>query len=166
MPQTRRLTSSRVLSLLATIVAVFVVQLPTAPAAMAGALDRYVNSGDDRLVIRGFDPTAYVMRGSARRGSPEQRTEWKGATWWFSSAAARRAFQANPQKYAPQFGAYCTGGLSQRHVIAGNPQNWRRHKGRVYLFYSQAGARRFDKDPEGTIAKAKAYWSTLNVKGR
>ncbi|MEO0672457.1 MAG: YHS domain-containing (seleno)protein [Pseudomonadota bacterium] len=135
-------------------------------AAIAGALDRYVNSGDDRLVIRGFDATAYARRGRAQRGSQAHRTEWKGATWWFASSTARRTFEANPTRFAPQFGAYCTGGLSQRHVIAGNPQNWRRYKGRVYLFYSQAGARRFDKDPAGTLARAKAYWSTLNVKRR
>ncbi|MEL6297516.1 MAG: YHS domain-containing (seleno)protein [Pseudomonadota bacterium] len=138
----------------------------TPPTASAKPLDRYTNTGADRLVIRGFDTTAYAQVGKPVRGRAAHKVVWKGATWWFRTRAASAAFNKNPDAYAPQFGAYCTGGLSQRHVIAGNPRTWRRHKGKVYLFYQRAGAVRFDKDPEGTIAKARAYWNTLSVKDR
>ena len=88
---------------------------------------------------------------------------WNGATWRFGSAAEAAKFRANPTAFAPQFGAYCTGGLSQRHVVEGKPQHWRIHGNRLYLFHTARGAERFSKDPAGTIAKAKAYRKELGM---
>lgn len=137
--------------------------------AMTAITSTQARSGYDRwagggLLIRGFDTTAYSKKGAPVQGLPSQSVTWNGAEWLFRTAKEATAFRNNPSAYAPQFGAYCTGGLSQKHVVNGHPLNWRMHNGKLYLFYSAAGARRFDKDPEGTIRRARAYAKTVGIK--
>jgi len=132
-------------------------------AAQALALDQINPTGADHLAIRGTDTTGYFIKGSPVSGQQSHSVKWKGATWRFASAEEAALFRANPSAYAPQFGAYCTGGLSQRHVVEGKPQNWRIYEGKLYLFFTDAGARRFSKDPVNTILKAQAYWDTLDI---
>lgn len=133
-------------------------------ATSAFALDQINPTGPNHLAIRGTDTTAYFRQGNPSSGSNDHIVIWKGAEWRFASPAEAALFQANPTAYAPQFGAYCTGGLSQQHVVEGKPQYWRIHSDKLYLFHTSAGAQRFSKDPVGTIRKAQAYWGTLGVK--
>ena len=130
----------------------------------AFALDPINPTGANHLAIRGVDTTAYFRQGRPAKGQGSHVVEWKGATWRFGSAKEAALFRANPAAYAPQFGAYCTGGLSQNHVVEGKPQHWRIHGNKLYLFHTSAGARRFSRDPVGTIRMAQAYWDTLGVK--
>ena len=44
--------------------------------------------------IRGTDPVAYFTQGKPVAGSPDYTYEWKGATWYFASAANRDRFKA------------------------------------------------------------------------
>ena len=127
----------------------------------AFAIDQINSTGPGDLAIRGTDTTAYFKKGGPETGKGSHVVRWKGATWRFVSAKEAALFRANPSAYAPQFGAYCTGGLSQRHVVEGKPHYWRMHGGKLYLFHTSAGAKRFSADPAGTIRKAQAYWNTL-----
>lgn len=128
------------------------------------ALDPINPTGANHLAIRGTDTTAYFTKGGPAMGTGSHVVMWKGASWRFGSAEEAALFRADPTAYAPQFGAYCTGGLSQQHVVEGKPQHWRMHGKKLYLFHTSAGAKRFSKDPVGTIRKAQAYWDTLDVK--
>ena len=125
---------------------------------------RYPRWAGGSVQIRGFDTTAYFKAGEATRGNAGHIVRWNGGTWHFRSPQEATQFKADPARFTPRFGAYCTGGLSQQHVVNGNPTIWRLYKGRLYLFYAQAGARRFDRDPEGVIAAARAYAKTVGIK--
>ncbi|MDD9908054.1 MAG: hypothetical protein OXR62_00005 [Ahrensia sp.] len=127
------------------------------------ALDAVNPTGPDHLAIRGTDTTSYFTKRQPHVGAASHVVKWNGATWHFVSASEAAKFWANPEAYAPQFGAYCTGGLSQRHVVEGKPQYWRMHGNKLYLFHTSAGVKRFSKDPQGTIAKANAYWRELGM---
>jgi len=116
------------------------------------------------LQIQGYDTTAYFSAGHPTMGKSKHLERWQQGTWRFTSAKQAAQFRTNPSSYIPQFGAYCTGGLSQRHVVNGDPHNWRIHKGRLYLFYSANGARRFDTDPEGTIKRARNYAKKVGIR--
>ncbi len=129
----------------------------------AYALDPINPTGAGHLAIRGTDTTSYFQKGGPEAGTGKHSVRWKGATWRFGTASEAAQFRANPEAFAPQFGAYCTGGLSQQHVVEGKPQHWRIHNGKLYLFHTSAGARRFSTDPENTIRKALSYWNTLDI---
>lgn len=133
-------------------------------APQASALDRYVSKGPGRLVIAGYDTTSYFNAGQPQRGQARHAVRWQGVTWRFKTAEDAAKFRANPTAFAPQFGAYCTGGLSQQHAVDGNARIYRLHNGRLYLFATEAGARRFDRNPEATLRAARAYWKTLPIR--
>jgi YHS domain-containing protein len=133
-------------------------------AISAGAhAGQYARWAGGALQIRGYDTTAYFEVGKPATGTQSNVVKWKGGTWRFGSAKEAALFRANPTAYAPQFGAYCTGGLSQHHVVNGHPKNWRIHNGRLYLFYAAAGARRFDKNPDEVIRAARAYAKKVGI---
>jgi YHS domain-containing protein len=113
----------------------------------------------DGVAIKGYDPVAYFKLGSAVQGTKELSHDWLGQTWFFSSADHRELFIADPVKYVPQFGGYC----SESHNVADiNPAAWRVVAGRLYLFYSEASAEKFEVDDRGQ-AKAAEYWRTVKA---
>jgi YHS domain-containing protein len=65
-----------------------------------------VNTDWRGLAIKGYDVVAYFTLGKPTKGDRQFTYEWKGATWRFANARHLEAFQAEPEKYAPQYGGY------------------------------------------------------------
>lgn len=113
----------------------------------------------DGVAIKGFDPVAYFEQDRAMKGSEDFRYEWLGQEWHFASAKHRDLFAADPVKYVPQYGGYC----SESHSIADiDPTAWRIVSSRLYLFFSEMSAREFTQDLQAQ-SKAEKYWD--EVKG-
>jgi YHS domain-containing protein len=130
-------------------------------AVRAGHFDQVglIENTWDGVAIKGYDPVAYFKLGAAVRGAKEFNYEWLGQTWHFSSAEHRDLFTTDPVKYVPQFGGYC----SESHNVADiNPAAWRVVGGRLYLFYSEDSAGKFETDDRGQ-AKAAKYWKTVKA---
>ena len=73
----------------------------------ADALPPWSTAGE-AVAIQGYDPVTYFTKGDAVRGSSKWAYDWNRMTWFFSSAETRDTFIAAPDKYAPQFGGFCT----------------------------------------------------------
>jgi len=132
-------------------------------AAPGFALPRTATGRFSDLAIKGYDTTAYFEHGEARKGNRSAKVEHQGATWRFASETEAALFAAHPAAYAPQFGGYCTRALSLERTVPANPENWRIYEGKLYLFVRAAGADIFDEDPTAMIARAQAYWDTLDL---
>jgi YHS domain-containing protein len=93
------------------------------------------NGSDSNVAISGLDTVAFFTQHRAVQGSDAFVYEWKGARWLFASAEDRALFQANPEKYAPQWGGYCAVGVSEghlsKHLVKGS---FDIHDGKLYLF--------------------------------
>ena len=111
--------------------------------------------------IRGYDPVAYFTEGRPLEGSGDYMAEWMGATWRFASAANRDAFEADPARYAPQYGGYCAWAVSQGYTASVDPAAWRIVGGKLYLNYSKSVQRRWEQDTAGNIAKGDRNWPGL-----
>jgi hypothetical protein len=84
------------------------------------------------------------------------------ATWLFSSAENRDRFAADPQKYAPQYGGYCSYAVSQGHTASIDPEAWRVVDGKLYLNYSKGVQKKWEMDTTGYIQKADQNWPGLH----
>lgn len=115
----------------------------------------------DNLVMQGYDPVAYFAEDDAVKGDPDHALEWDGVTWRFSSQANLQRFKANPEKYAPQYGAHCANGLSDGHVVNGDPENWRIIDGKLFLFFSAWGRAQWAFGVDKQIIQANETWSTF-----
>lgn len=125
-------------------------------------ISAYSNGRKGDRANEGYDATAYFTAAAAVAGNPDVEHEWKGAVWRFANADARTLFEAAPESYAPQFGGYCANAMSMKKVVPANPEVFRVHDGKLYLFAAKPGAVKFDKNPEAMIAKAQSFWQTLS----
>jgi len=114
------------------------------------------------VAIMGYDTVAYFTEGKAMKGSEEFAYLWLGTPWYFANAKHRDLFAAAPEKYAPQFGGYCTMGVSVNGHAAENidPERaWRIIDGKLYFVYDPTYVEELDGPArEEVLAKAAANW--------
>ncbi len=114
------------------------------------------------VAIKGYDPVAYFTEGKATKGSEDHTLKWLGANWRFTSEDHKKAFAANPIKYAPQYGGHCAVGTSSNDTTNDiDPEAWAIIDGKLYLNYSKEVRKLLN---EKRIAKADANWKDLRNK--
>lgn len=115
------------------------------------------------LGAKGFDVVAYFTDGKPVQGSDRHTAEYGGVKWQFVSKEHRDLFAANPQRYAPQYGGFCSWGVSQGKLFDIDPVNgWKIVDGKLYLNFNADINATFAKNAEGYIAKANRHWPELN----
>jgi hypothetical protein len=129
-------------------------------ASMAAADDR-INKDAENLAILGYDTVAYFTDGRPVKGSPEFEYVWHDARWRFASAEHKALFASEPDRYAPQFGGFCTGGVGLGNLAPIDPEAWVIVDGRLYLHYNKEGRDETAADPKAHIASAAESWETL-----
>ncbi|PPC85759.1 MAG: YHS domain protein [Hyphomicrobium sp.] len=102
----------------------------------------------------GYDVVAYHKDGAPKVGRQEFATEWKNATWRFSSAENLADFKQSPEKYAPQYGGYCAYGLAKGYPAHGDPKHWAIVDGKLYLNYNGDVQTTWNKDHQSYITAA------------
>lgn len=104
-----------------------------------------VNTNFEGDVIKGYDAVAYFTMGKAVKGLKEFSTKWLGGDWFFANRNHRDLFLADPTKYIPQYGGYCSVSyaIGNEHGSA-DPENWQVVDGKLYLFYSKRSADNWD----------------------
>ncbi|MCU0888566.1 MAG: YHS domain protein [Rubritepida sp.] len=113
------------------------------------------------IAVRGTDVVAYFEEGRPRPGLAAHAFEWNGARWLFATAAHRDAFAADPMRYAPAYGGFCSWAVSQGYTAPVDPNAWKIVQGRLYLNYDRSVQRRWERDIAGHIQRADANWPRL-----
>ena len=131
-----------------------------APHAAADKAPVYT-SAFSNVAVGGYDPVAYFTTGAPAKGDKAFAVTYQGAEYRFVSQANLDAFQADPAKYAPQYGGYCAWAISQGYTAKGDPQHWAIVDGKLYLNYNAKVKADWDKDRAGFIEKADANWPAV-----
>ncbi|MGB5820963.1 MAG: YHS domain-containing (seleno)protein [Saonia sp.] len=116
--------------------------------------------------IGGYDPVAYFEIGEATKGKEEINYEWKGANWLFSSRKHYELFKANPEKYAPQYGGWCSYGMSGHGSDGYGAQSrpndsWSIVDEKLYLNWSPGVKQAFLKEKDKYISDADREWQKV-----
>jgi len=130
--------------------------------AFFGADDKAAYFAEDGVAIRGYDPVAYFEQGEPVEGSTEHSLEWQGVTWHFASADHRRAFEQNPEKYAPAYGGFCAYAVAKDQLASIDPTAWKIIDGTLYLNYSASIQKKWEQDISGYIEQAEMNWPDLD----
>lgn len=125
---------------------------------VAGDAPKKVNAGPDNVAIKGYDTVAYFTKGEPTKGKPEFAFSWHDAQWHFASAAHRDRFTADPQRYAPQFGGFCSMALTSGDIKVIDPEAWAIVDGKLYLSFSKRGIDQFRENTAENIKKAEQAW--------
>ena len=110
------------------------------------------------IAIQGYDPVAYFTDGKPVPGDPAITASHDGAIYQFASEAHKAAFEADPGKYAPQYGGYCAWAVSNGYTAGTDPRAFSISGGKLYLNYSRSVQARWAKDISGNVSKADANW--------
>lgn len=86
------------------------------------------------VALGGHDPVSYFEAGTPAKGSAEWTHDWADATWHFASAENRDTFAANPARYAPQFGGFCSFAVSKGFTAKSDPEAWHVEDGKLFVF--------------------------------
>ncbi|MDJ0922137.1 MAG: YHS domain-containing (seleno)protein [Henriciella sp.] len=148
------------------IAAALVAAAPTVIAAPAAFADKdpIYTGRFNNVAVQGHDAVAYFTVGEPVKGSKDFTSDYQGAQFRFSSAENKAAFDADPAKYAPQYGGYCAWAVSQGYTAKGDADHWAVVDGKLYLNYNRSIQNKWNEDRSGFITSADQNWPTVLTK--
>jgi len=125
------------------------------------ALDPINTPWYNDVAIDGHDPVGYFLENKPVKGKKAHKLKWQGATWQFASAENKALFEANPDKYAPQYGGYCAWAASQNAVAGIDPEQFSIIDDKLYLNYNAEVKGKWLVDTSKYIKDGDANWPDL-----
>jgi len=134
-------------------------------AAGAGADEvKPLAAGPDHVAIQGYDTVAYFTDGKATKGNGSFEYVWEDARWRFASLAHRDMFIADPDHYAPQFGGFCAGAVTNGVLVPANPEAWTIVDGKLYMVAGgQSDITEWKVDAAKNIERGDKQWPLLQA---
>ncbi|MEO8385464.1 MAG: YHS domain-containing (seleno)protein [Betaproteobacteria bacterium] len=125
-----------------------------------GPYNTKAEGADGELMLKGHDPVAYFTIGKHTLGSPAIKATFDGATYRFVNEQHKAMFTADPIKYVPQFGGYCSNGVVYGMAFGGDPDTWQIIDGKLYIFGGAGSRKYFLMDQKRNLELAHHYWTT------
>ncbi len=123
------------------------------------------SSDGDWVMLLGHDPVAYFTMGKPMRGDPKIKVGLPDRTYYFASEEHRRLFNANPQKYEPQHGGFCSNGTPFKIKLGSDPTEWEIYEGRLFIFGDIIGHSFWSLDPQFNVSNADNVWDEIKDMG-
>ena len=123
-----------------------------------------VNTTAENVAIKGVDTVAYFTAETVVQGNPQYEFVWNGAKWLFSNPENLERFKQNPEKYAPQFGGYCSWAVSHGYTADGDPNAWKVVDGKLYLNYNQKVKEKWEAEQQKLIQDGEKNWREFKTK--
>ena len=143
------------------------VLLAVAPAAPALADDEYnVSKGYTLdgvgLGVHGVDPVVLSTANAVAEGDAAHTVVHDGVAYYFASAITVERFQADPDRYLPQYGGFCAYAVALGKKLDGDPRYADIVDGKLYLFVNAAVYARYLADKENTLRTADEKWPQIH----
>ena len=118
-------------------------------------------AGASEVALNGYDPVAFFTDAKPVNGDFKITTTHRGATYYFANKEHKRLFSADPDKYAPQNGGFCSFGVSVGALFPVDINTWQVYNDKLYLNLNPDILQMFKKDMDKSIAKAAKNWPGL-----
>jgi len=142
---------------------ILIVLIPFLVTGKAFSESIYTDFFSDKA-LSGYDAVAYFAEGKAVKGKAAFKVEYLDVQWHFKSAKNKALFEANPDKYRPQYGGHCAWAVGANNAKAkGDPKIWKIVDDKLYLNYNTDVQKKWLKDVPGFIESADQNWLTLST---
>lgn len=120
---------------------------------------KFLNNLDpEGIILQGYDVVSYFTDNKPVNGDPKFEARYNAATYWFSSQEHADLFKDHPEKYAPQYGAFCGYAMSLNKLRPVDPMIFQILDGRLILQHTQDAYTQFNKDLAANLVKADNNW--------
>ena len=112
------------------------------------------------VALNGLDPVSYFKNGPTQ-GDAALKSDFEGASYYFSSEENKAAFDAAPHQYAPQYGGWCATAMSEGTRFGADPTNFTIADHRLFVFYRGIGGDtlpQWKENPKKCMALADEVW--------
>jgi hypothetical protein len=125
------------------------------------------NAKGDPVMLLGYDPVAYFTQGQATRGVANitHTLSHPQRTYYFSTEQHKTLFVASPQKYEPQYGAFCANGAAYGVKLGSDPSEFMLVEGRLFIFGDILGREMWKLFQAEHIRYADQLWPEIRDLG-
>lgn len=123
------------------------------------------NVNENGVILDGYDAVAFFTDNKPVKGDPSFQFTYEGAIYQFASQNHLDLFKGNPEKYKPQFGAWCAYAVSLGRVAPIDVNTFSIVNGRLVIQHNQRAVNGWNKDVAGNLALADKYWPKVSEKG-
>ncbi|MEO9965286.1 MAG: YHS domain-containing (seleno)protein [Reichenbachiella sp.] len=148
--------SGVIIGILVAAIVIFAKINHVAPLSMVDSESYDTYSG---IALKGYDAVSYFVSDKPAKGSEAYQYQWKDAIWQFASEDNKNSFAANPSKYAPQFGGYCSFAVSTGFSAGADPTSYKIKDEKLYLFNGPEVLAEVEKSGE-------QFWEIASLKWR
>lgn len=134
--------------------------LPSEPVR-AEHSTQLVNIDKKGVILDGHDPVAFFTDNKPAKGKDAFQSTYHGATYYFASAEHKAAFDKDPAKYEPQFGAFCAYAVSVGRTAPIDVNTFSIVEGRLVVQHNAKASGLWTKDPQGNLKRADKYWPAV-----
>lgn len=126
----------------------------------------FLNNVDaNGVILDGHDPVAFFTENKPVKGDPQFRYIYEEAVYHFASQEHLELFKANPEKYKPQFGAWCAYAVSLGRTAPIDVSTFSIIDGRLVIQHNQKAVNGWNKNPAGNLKLADQYWPKVSANG-
>lgn len=125
----------------------------------------YNNVNAAGIILDGYDPVAFFTDNKPVRGDAAFQYNYDDATYYFASQEHLELFKTNPEKYKPQFGAWCAYAVSLGRTAPIDVSTFSIVNNRLVLQHNQRAVNGWNKDVKGNLALADKYWPLVTANG-
>ena len=110
----------------------------------------------------GYDVVSYFKTNKGLKGDKKFTVEWDEHMWLFATKQHADLFMNNPEKYAPQFGLYCSWAVSHGYSASVSPEDsWEIIDNKLYLNFSPSVHRSWQADNPAAIKRGHENWPSV-----
>lgn len=126
---------------------------------IAGAVE--LNTNDQGIALHGYDPVAYVMEQEPTMGDASFSASHAGATYHFASQGNLEMFLQSPEKFAPQYGGYCSYGVRVGKKFDVDPGAFSVVDNRLYMLLNKGTHAIWLQERDKNIEIADRLWPSI-----
>jgi hypothetical protein len=117
------------------------------------------DNATNHVAIQGYDVVSYFTEGKPVKGSADISVPYDDAKWQFANTSHKDMFAADPDRYMPQYGGSCAGGMAMGVAVPANPENWVIVDGKLYMVAgTKADLEAWKAHAAENIAAANQNW--------
>lgn len=122
-----------------------------------------VNVDEDGVILGGYDAVAYFTDRVPVEGKSRYSHSWNGAIYRFASTENLESFKADPEKYAPAYGGFCSYGVRVGKKLAVDPGAWEVVNDRLFVQLDRGTRTLWLEERDKNIAISDRIWPSIRT---